>query len=127
MGRLSLAPRVVYTKGVLLAWISSLLSPPALALGPDVVIQKARQIIIEYRLLTKSELSCSILILEDVISGPVAEVVVRERHDKRCGGDPNTGPRRFTLEINMKTGVARWDYDTPDMEMVPVPSRRGGR
>jgi hypothetical protein len=50
----------------------------------------------------------------------VATVTVREKHDKRCGGAPEVAPRRFTMEINLKSGVALWDNNI-EMEMKPIP------
>jgi hypothetical protein len=49
-----------------------------------------------------------------------ATVTVREKHDKRCGGDPETAPRRFTMEIDLKTGTVHWD-NNDEMEMTPIP------
>lgn len=37
------------------------------------------------------------------------EVDVHEKHNDKCGGDPETAPRLFTLEINKKNGAVRTD------------------
>jgi hypothetical protein len=55
--------------------------------------------------------------------GTLATVDVREKHNKKCGGDPNFGPRIFSLEIDLKTGAAQWD-NNPEMEMRPVTRAR---
>jgi hypothetical protein len=63
--------------------------------------------------------ACSILVLDEIIK-TVATVTVREKHDRKCGGDPGTAPRRFTMEFDLKTGAAQWD-NNDEMEMRPVP------
>jgi hypothetical protein len=50
----------------------------------------------------------------------VATVTVREKHGGKCGGAPETAPRRFTMEIGPKTGAAQWD-NSDEMEMKPIP------
>jgi hypothetical protein len=69
----------------------------------------------------RTELACSTLVLDEVTK-TVATVTVREKHDKKCGGDPGTAPRRFTMEIDLKTGAALWD-NNDEMEMKPIPHR----
>jgi hypothetical protein len=54
----------------------------------------------------------------------VAKVGVYERHDAKCGGDPEITHRLFDLEIDRKTGAAKWDNNFPDMEMRPIPNRK---
>ena len=49
-------------------------------------------------------------------------VGVYELHNKKCAGDPDVSLRLFDLEIDMKTGAAKWDYNS-DVEMRPVPKR----
>ena len=56
-------------------------------------------------------------------SGTVATVEVREKKNKKRGGDPNTGPRMFSLNMDLKTGAA-WSDDNDEMEMRPVPGPR---
>ncbi len=41
-------------------------------------------------------------------------VEVRENHTPECGGDPETSPRLFTLEINKNTGKAYSDRFSKD-------------
>jgi hypothetical protein len=56
----------------------------------------------------------------DDVTKTVATVTVREKHGGKCGGAPETAPRRFTMEIDLKTGAAQWD-NNDEMEMKPVP------
>jgi hypothetical protein len=81
----------------------------------------ADKIIREHNLLTPKQIECMTLIERDDSTAEIAKVGVFERHDERCGGDPEITHRLFDLEIDRNTGVAQWDYNFPDMEMRPVP------
>ncbi len=96
---------------------------PAFAAEENTILLKASRIITQHRLLSGAELACSTLMLHEVTKS-VARVIVREKHDKKCGGAPETAPRRFTLEIDLETGAARWDNNYPDMEMRPIRKAR---
>jgi hypothetical protein len=85
----------------------------------DDILRKVSRIIIQHRLLSRAELACSTLDLDDVTK-TAATVTVREKHGGKCGGAPETAPRRFTMEIDLKTGAARWD-NNDEMEMKPIP------
>jgi hypothetical protein len=85
----------------------------------DALMQKAFRIITQHRLLSRAELACSSLVLDEVTKAS-ATVTVREKHGGKCGGAPETAPRRFTMEIDLKTGAAQWD-NNDEMEMKPVP------
>lgn len=85
---------------------------------------RAEKIIKEHRLLTPKAQACSKLLLRQDTSARLAKVGVYEVHDSTCGGDPDVEHRLFDLEIDMKTGAAKWDNNLPDMEMRPVPKRR---
>lgn len=37
------------------------------------------------------------------------EIDVREKHDQKCGGDPETAPRLMSYEVDKKTGKMRTD------------------
>ena len=104
------------------AFISALacLAPiVAFAAEEDSIIQRAFRIITQHRLLSRAELACSTLILEEATK-TVATVTVREKHGGKCGGAPETAPRRFTMEIDLKTGAVQWD-NNDEMEMKPIP------
>ena len=81
----------------------------------------ADKIIREHHLLTPEQIRCMTLIERDDSSANVAKVGVYERHDEKCGGDPEITHRLFDLEIDRENGVAKWDNNFPDMEMRPVP------
>jgi hypothetical protein len=91
-----------------------------MATEQDEAMRKATHIITQHHLLSRAELDCSTLVL-DASTKTVVAVTVREKHDRKCGGTPETAPRRFSLEINLKTGAVLWDNNYPDMEMRPIP------
>jgi hypothetical protein len=84
------------------------------------VFDRAERIIGEHRLLTPKAQRCSKLILRDSSDDRIGKIGVYEKHNKTCGGDPNVEHRLFDLEIDMKTGAAKWD-NNPEMEMHPIP------
>jgi hypothetical protein len=83
-------------------------------------LHRAAAVIKRHRLLTPDELACS-SIEEDGSSKTTIRVNVREKHNIVCGGDADTAPRRFTLEIDRQSGKARWDRNS-EMELRPIPS-----
>ncbi len=89
----------------------------------DAVVARAEKIIKEHRLLTAKQQRCMSLLYRDDSDAKTGKVGVYEVHDKKCGGDPHVSHRLFDLEIDMKTGAAKWDNNFPDMEMRPVPKR----
>lgn len=102
-------------------------APAALAQSDRVAaaaFRHADKIIKDHRLLTPKAERCAKLVLREDSNNRVAKVGVYERHDQECGGDPDVEHRLFDLEINLKTGAAKWDNNLPDMEMRPVPKRR---
>jgi hypothetical protein len=99
--------------------LACLIPLTALAAEQDAIMRMALRIITQHRLLSRAELACSTLELDDVTK-TAATVTVREKHGGKCGGAPETAPRRFTMEIDLKTGTTRWDNNL-DMEMKPIP------
>ncbi len=99
--------------------LACLIPLAAFAAEEDAIMQKAFRIITQHRLLSRAELACSSLVLDDVTKA-VATVTVREKHGGMCGGAPETAPRRFTMEIDLRTGTAQWD-NNDEMEMRPIP------
>lgn len=106
----------------LIVALVSAASASALADPVQDAFNRADKLIKERRLLTPKAQHCSKLVLREDSNKRVAKVGVYEVHDAECGGDPDAEHRLFDLEINMKTGAAKWD-NTPDMEMRPVPRR----
>ena len=89
----------------------------------DAAIDRAAKIIKEHHLLpAKQQQRCMSLMYRDDSDAKTAKVGVYEVHDKECGGDPDFSHRLFDLEIDMKTGAAKWDYNS-DAAMQPVPKR----
>jgi hypothetical protein len=113
---LTMKPILVYSFASMLL----LASGPAGA-GDD-PFDLADKVIREHQLLTPKQIECMTLIERDDTTAEIAKVGVYERHDEECGGDPEITHRLFDLEIDRKTGAAKWDNNLPDMEMRPVPS-----
>jgi hypothetical protein len=99
--------------------LACLIPHAAFGAEKDAIMQKAFRIITQHRLLSRAELACSSLVLEEATK-TAATVTVREKHGGKCGGAPETAPRPFTMEIDLKTGAALWDYNA-ELEMRPVP------
>jgi hypothetical protein len=72
-----------------------------------------------YDLLSRRELECSTLLVRKSSNARVARIGVYPLQNRRCGGDPNTAPRRFDIEIDLRTGAVRTN-DNPDREMRPA-------
>lgn len=108
---------------VLIVALVSAAGVPAMADAVQDAFKRADKLIKEHRLLTPQQEKCSKLILRDDTDKRIAKIGVYEVHDATCGGDPDAEHRLFDLEINMRSGAAKWD-NNPDMEMRPVPGRR---
>src|SRR5918997_311562 len=72
-----------------------------------------------YDILSRQELECSTLLVRKSGSARVARIGVYPLQNRRCGGDPNTAPRRFDIEIDLRTGAVRTD-NNPKREMRPA-------
>lgn len=103
----------------LVSALACLVPLAAFAVEENAIMEKALRIITQHRLLSRAELTCSSLVLDEVTEA-AATVTVREKHGGKCGGVPETAPRRFTVGIDLKTGAAQWD-NNDEMEMRPVP------
>ncbi len=88
--------------------------------GQSDVIAKARYVILRHHLISDRELKCSSLVYGVESTPRFAAVTVLERHGGGCPGDVDTSPRRFTLQMDTKTGRAQWDHGTTG-EMRPIP------
>src|SRR4051812_1300529 len=76
------------------------------------VMDKAFRIIREHHLVEKDYMQCFSLMFEDEDVSKIAKIEARESHKpypKRGNADPGTAPRLFNLEIDMKTGKAKWN------------------
>ncbi len=103
-----------------LVLIFAIVASPAAAQD---VFDRAERIIEQHRLLTPKARRCSTLVLRDDSDDRIGKIGVYEKHDKQCGGDPDVEHRLFDLEIEMKTGRAKWDKNL-EIEMRPVPMSR---
>ena len=72
-----------------------------------------------YDILSRQELECSTLLVRKSSNARVAQIGVYPLQNRRCGGDPNPAPRRFDIEIDLRTGAVRTN-DNPDREMRPA-------
>jgi hypothetical protein len=102
----------------LLAVFLALVWTPALAASSlerriEARIQEA---FARYDILSRQELECSTLLVRKSSNSRVARIGVYELHNSRCSGDPNTAPRRFDIEIDLRSGAVRTD-NNPDREM----------
>jgi hypothetical protein len=88
------------------------------------ILDRAERLIKEHRLLSPKAQRCSMLVLRENSTRRVAMIGVYEMHNNVCGGDPAVAHRLFDLEIDMKTAIAKWDRNFPDMEMRPIPMRK---
>src|SRR5262245_13703556 len=107
---------------ILLNSFASMLLFAGASWGTDDAFKLADKIIREHRLLTPKQAECMTLIERNDSTAQIAKVGVYERHDKKCGGDPETSHRLFDLEIDRTTGAAQWDYNSPDAQMQRVPA-----
>ena len=78
----------------------------------------------EHGLLTRRRLACAYSLAREDGTRRLIKVGFYEKHDQRCGGDPSTAHRLFDLEIDARTGHARWDCGDA-AAMRPVPRRAG--
>ena len=76
-----------------------------------------------YDILARQELECSTLLVRKSSNATIARIGVYPLQNRRCGCDPNTAPRRFDIEIDMRTGAVRTD-SKPDREMRPASALR---
>lgn len=85
----------------------------------DAVLDEAVAVVKRRRLLSAAELICSSFVYEGAEKSRHA-VAVREKHDRRCGGDPDVAPIRFHMRIDRARERVLWDNNA-DVEMRPVP------
>ena len=87
----------------------------------DRILNQAIEVVKTRQLLTRHELECSSFTYLGTENG-VASITVFEKHDRRCGGSPDSNPPRFHMEIDTRLGQVRWD-NNDDVEMRPIPQR----
>ncbi len=87
----------------------------------------AFRILRQHRLVPQDQRRCFFIMRSETSKGHLVVFDVRERHrPPRCPGYPGAAPRLFSLEIDMRTGRARWDRVTVERDsgdMRPVPRK----
>lgn len=114
--------RVALAALTLLAAVSAACGQDKPDPAEDAAVKRADTIIKEHRLLSEKQQRCISFLYRDDSNARTAKVGIYEVHNEDCGGDPEVSHRLFDIEIDMKTGAAKWD-NTPGMEMRPVPKR----
>lgn len=100
--------------------LCGLISTSCLAGGAsDATLSQAAAAVSHRRLLSATELTCSTFVYEGAAKG-VHTVSVREKHDRRCGGDPDVAPIRFRMQLDRRRKQVLWDNNF-DVEMRPIP------
>ena len=77
----------------------------------DEALALVRKSIVKNRLTALKE-ECYVFIVDDKPSS--YEIDVREKHNRECGGDPNTAPRLFGYVVDKNTGKMKTDGSVPD-------------
>lgn len=77
-------------------------------------VVKSKHLTRQYNL-TSLSIECLAFEEQDIVKDKM-EIVVREVHNEKCGGDPRTEPRVFSLEVNIATGEFKTDRYSPSAE-----------
>lgn len=90
-----------------------LVAAPAAAADQATMAVERSVAVIEANQLTRVGPDC---LLFDVEPGPrhLLDVIVREKHDQRCGGDPEIEPTLFTIRIDKAHRIVTTDAGSPD-------------
>lgn len=99
--------RIIVASAVLLS-----LATPALAVDSDEqIIDLVRQAIIRHKLVDRPD--CIDYTITRNYAPQIDQVALREHHDAKCGGDPETGPHLFNVLIDHKTHQLATDASDP--------------
>jgi len=77
-------------------------------------VVKAKQLTRQHKL-TSLAIECLAFEEQDIVKGKM-EIVVREVHNEKCGGDPRTEPRVLSMEVTLATGEIKTDRYSPSAE-----------
>jgi len=77
-------------------------------------VEKARKLTTQYQL-TSLAIDCLSYQEGEVANGKM-QIVVREVHNQKCGGDPENGPRVFSFEVDIATGDFKTDRYSPSAQ-----------
>ena len=96
--------------------LSAVAAPPAHAQSVRNEGQAVRRVSesVARNKLTSLKPECLMFMAEKTERGYTVDV--REKHDEKCGGDPQTAPRLFSYEIDRRSGKMKTDAPTPGGE-----------
>ncbi|PXV60506.1 hypothetical protein SAMN04487785_102228 [Dyella jiangningensis] len=85
----------------------------------DAVIEKVSAVIRKHKLTSLSD-ECLDYMVDDS-DGATIDIDVHEKHDAKCGGDPNTSPRLFSFKLDRASGQLTTDaLDLADGDFQPI-------
>lgn len=100
------------------ATAASVASAPA-SNDDDAVIERVGAVIRKHQLTTLQS-TCLDYVVDDSDGATVA-VDVHEKHDAKCGGDPETSPRLFSFKLDRASGQLSTDaLDLADGDFQPI-------
>lgn len=87
--------------------------------GDSAVIQRVDAVIRKHHLTTLAD-TCLDYMVDDS-DGATVDIDVHEKHDTRCGGDPETSPRLFSFKLDRASGQLSTDaLDLADGDFQPI-------
>lgn len=85
----------------------------------DAVIERVSVVIRKHHLTSLKD-ECIDYLVDDS-DGATIDIDVHEKHDDRCGGDPNTSPRLFSFKLDRASGQLTTDaLDLADGDFQPI-------
>lgn len=87
-------------------WLSACFHESMLIKNESAALEKVIQSIEKHKL-TSLHRECLLFISDD--KGDYYEIEVRENHNEKCGGDPQTAPRLFKYEVNKYSAEMQTD------------------
>jgi hypothetical protein len=85
----------------------------------DAVIERVGAVIRKHQL-TSVPSDCLDYMVDDS-DGATVDIDVREKHDAKCGGDPETSPRLFSFKLDRASGQLTTDaLDLADGDFQPI-------
>ena len=85
----------------------------------DAVIERVSAVIKKHHLTSLQEECIDYMV--DSSDGATVDIDVHEKHDEKCGGDPNTSPRLFSFKLDRASGQLTTDaLDLADGDFQPI-------
>jgi len=78
------------------------------------LVAKAKQLTTKHQL-TSLAIDCLSFNEDEVVNGK-KRIDVREVHNEKCGGDPQTAPRVFSFQVDIATGEFKTDSNSLSAE-----------